>query len=157
MDAGATDPRDVRAIAVTTDDVVTAYEAHHRSSRRTVLRLTPPFSGRMRARLHVVESPERAAASTNDRTTDVDDATGAVHVPPERLVDEARVPRYPTADDTEDAIRSDPDETFSVDAHRDRHVEAVDAWRDAVAGAIVASVDLRLSDGTHRVTVKTLG
>ena len=157
MDAGVTDPRDVRAIAVSTDDVVAAYEAHSRRSRRAVLRLTPPFSGRMRARLHVAESAERAAASTNGRPTDVDDATGAVHVPPERLVDETRVPDYPTADDTEDAIRSNPDETFSVDVHHDRHVEAVDAWRATVAEAIVESVDIRLSDGTHRVAVKRLG
>ncbi|WP_158056139.1 hypothetical protein [Halorussus halophilus] len=150
MVAGETDPRDVRSIAVTADDVVTAYEADRRSARSPVLRVTPPFSGRMRARLHVADSESR-------RTSDVDEETGAVHVSPTRLVDETRIPDYPTPDDTEDAIRSNPDESFSVEHHHERQVEAVADWRATVADALVESVELRTVDGPHRVEVKRLG
>lgn len=149
MGAGDTDPRAVRSIAVTTGDVVTAYEARRRSARRPVLRILPPFAGRMRARLH--------AESESERATDVAEATGAVHVPPNRLVDETLVPSYPTPDDTEDSIRSNPDETFSVEHHHDRQVEAVAEWRAAVADALVGSVELRLENGPHCIAVKTLG
>ncbi|WP_435063753.1 hypothetical protein [Halobaculum sp. EA56] len=48
-----TDPAAIRSLAVTTDDVLAALEARDRGRRDTVLRVTPPFSGRMRARLHV--------------------------------------------------------------------------------------------------------
>ncbi|UIP01262.1 hypothetical protein Hbl1158_08925 [Halobaculum sp. CBA1158] len=43
----------MRTLAVTTDDVIAALEARDRGRRDAVLRVTPPFSGRMRARLHV--------------------------------------------------------------------------------------------------------
>ena len=52
-DVGSSDPAVVETLAVTTDDVVTALEARDRGRRRAVLRVTPPFSARMRARLHV--------------------------------------------------------------------------------------------------------
>ncbi|MFC7079715.1 hypothetical protein [Halorussus caseinilyticus] len=146
----ADDPRTVRSLAVTVGDVVAAYETRRRSSRRPVLRVTPPFSGRMRARLH---DPGPADESEAD---DRNPETGALHVPPARFVAEADVPAYPTPDATEDALRADPDAEFSVERHRERHVEAVEAWRAAVGESIAASVVLRVGDGTHRVEVKTL-
>jgi len=137
----STDPRDVRSLAVTTDDVVAAYEASRRSDRPTVLRVTPPFSGRMRARLHVPDGTE----------------TDAIHLDPVRLVDEGRIPDYPTPDDTEDELRADPEAEFSVERHRERHVEAVENWRAAVADAVVESIELRTDGGSHAVAVKPLG
>jgi hypothetical protein len=86
----------------------------------------------------------------------VDPETGALHVPPERFVAESEIPSYPTPDETEDALRADPDAEFSKEAHHERHVEAVEAWRSAVVDAIVESAELRLSDGSHRIDVKTL-
>ncbi|GAA0258711.1 hypothetical protein [Halobaculum roseum] len=47
------DPAVIRQLAVTADDVLAALEARDRGRREAVLRITPPFSGRMRARLHV--------------------------------------------------------------------------------------------------------
>jgi len=138
----STDPRDVRSVAVTTDDVVAAYEARRRSARPTVLRATPPFSGRMRARLHV---------------PDGEGESDALHLDPAGLVDEDRIPDYPTPDDTEDELRADPDAEFSVERHRERHVEAVEEWRAAVADAVVESVELRTEAGSHAVAVKPLG
>ncbi|NEU56112.1 hypothetical protein [Halorussus sp. MSC15.2] len=147
------DPRNVRSLAVAVGDVVTAYEARRRSERRPVLRVTPPFSGRMRARLHDPGPAAQAATEDDDRDTE----TGALHVPPARFLAEEGVPQYPTPDSTEDALRSDPDTEFSVERHRERHVEAVEAWRTAVGEAIVSSLNLRLGEGTHSVEVKTLG
>ncbi|MFC7136931.1 hypothetical protein ACFQRB_11505 [Halobaculum litoreum] len=43
----------IRQLAVTADDAVAALEARERGRRDAVLRITPPFAGRMRARLHV--------------------------------------------------------------------------------------------------------
>ncbi|WP_135828188.1 hypothetical protein [Halorussus halobius] len=144
-------PRTVRSLAVTVADVVTAYEAGRRSGRRPVLRATPPFAGRMRARLHEASSDAKASDS------DLDPDTGALHVPPARFVDEGAIPAYPDPDDTEDALRADPDAEFTVERHRERHVDAVEAWRESVRESLVETVELRLGEGTRRVAVKTLG
>ncbi|WP_276301860.1 hypothetical protein [Halorussus lipolyticus] len=148
----ADDPRRIRSLAVTADDVVSAYEARQQSPRLLVLRATPPFSGRMRARLH-----DPGPAGT-DSQSDLDPETGALLVPPARLLAEESVPSYPTPDETEDALRETPDEEVTVERHRERHVEAVEAWREAVADAIVETAALRVGEGeTHQVEVKTLG
>lgn len=51
--SSGSDPTAIHTLAVTTDDVLAALEASDRGRRDAVLRVTPPFSGRMRARLHV--------------------------------------------------------------------------------------------------------
>jgi len=147
------DPRTVRSLAVTVPDVVAAYEAGRRSERRPVLRVTPPFAGRMRARLHDPGS----SADGDERDTDLDPDTGALHVPPSRFVDEDAIPAYPDPDDTEDALRADPDAEFTVERHRERHVDAVAAWRESVRASLVETVELRLGGSTYPVAVKTLG
>lgn len=65
MPPGESDPAAVESIAVTREDLVTAYEHALRGGEgRAVLRLTPPFHARMRARIHVVvESEERDVKS----------------------------------------------------------------------------------------------
>src|SRR6056297_3579117 len=55
---GSDEPSAIRSVAVTRADVVTALESNLRSDGRTVLRVTPPFSGRMRARLHEMGTGE---------------------------------------------------------------------------------------------------
>lgn len=47
------DPTAIDSVAVTTADLVAAVEARDRNRRDAVLRITPPFTGRMRARIHV--------------------------------------------------------------------------------------------------------
>jgi hypothetical protein len=86
------DPTVIRSLAVTAEDVVAALGADRRRAADAVLRVTPPFSGLMRARLH------RADVAVDD--------PAVIHVPPERVVDSP--PPMPTADDTEDAVRADP-------------------------------------------------
>jgi hypothetical protein len=153
------DPRRIQSLAVTAEDVVAAYEARQRSPRRPVLRVTPPFSGRMRARLHDLGSSATAETveTNHDAETDLDAETGALLVPPERFVAEDAISAYPSPDETEDALRENPAVEFSVERHRERHVEAVEKWREAVADAIGDSVTLRLDGETRHVEVKTLG
>ncbi|WP_338738661.1 hypothetical protein [Haloplanus salilacus] len=132
--ADQADPTTIVSVAVTVDDVVTALETNRRTDRRVVLRITPPFSARMRARLH---RPEGGA----------DDA---VHLDPERLVDDP--PSYPHPDETRDA-----DGTYAPERHHERHTAAVRAWRRAVGESVADAVDLRSGAGGHRVEIKPLG
>lgn len=138
------DPRVIRSLAVTTEDVVTALEANHRRDAGAVLRVTPPFAPRMRARLH--------RAGTEG---DYPDGPRPIHVDPATLI--RTVPAFPTPDDTERALRTDPDVDYSAERHRDRHVERVEQWRETLRERVVESVTLSLPDGDHEVVVKALG
>ncbi|MHB9286747.1 hypothetical protein ACKVMT_06865 [Halobacteriales archaeon Cl-PHB] len=138
------DPTVLRSIAVTADDVVTAVEVRRTTSDRPVLRVTPPFSGRMRARLHVPVTDEYGSAPQ------------PVHVTPESLLD-ATAPDYPRPAETEAAIRRDADGDYDVDSHYDRHAEAVRAWRAATADAIRDRASIDLPSGSHEVRVVVLG
>ena len=70
-----TDPSAIRALAIHAEDLLAAAEADARGGPRTVLRVTPPFSGRMRARLHVVqdEGDDGAGAGEDDENASTDD------------------------------------------------------------------------------------
>ncbi|MFC7114721.1 hypothetical protein ACFQH2_06755 [Natronoarchaeum sp. GCM10025703] len=137
-----TDPSAIRSIAVTAGDVVTAIERSLRSKDDVVLRVTPPFAGRMRARIH------RAG----------DDQYGEpapIHVDPTDLVDD--VPAYPEPAETEDDLRSDPDREYAPDRHREYHQQVVEEWRARIGERIVEETTLQWDGGSHRVTVKRLG
>lgn len=137
------DPTVIRVLAVTTDDIVTALESNERRGGGAVLRVTPPFSGRMRARLHL------------DGTEGDYGDPSPLHVEPDRFV--GSVPPFPSPDDTEDAIRSDPTLTYSRELHRERHETAVDAWRERVREAIVEETTIGTPDGPHEIRVAALG
>lgn len=133
MSAERDDRTAIGSIAVTAGDVVAALEARRRTGRRAVLRVTPPFSARMRARLHVAG---REAEYGDPRP---------VHLHPDLLVGD--VPGYPAPTETAEpstTVTRDPDPAASVDA-----------WRTAVRGRIVDAVTLPGTD--HRVRVVTLG
>ncbi|MFB6169357.1 MAG: hypothetical protein ABEJ43_11015 [Haloferacaceae archaeon] len=135
------DPTTVRSIAVTRDDVVRALELRERGGPRAVLRVTPPFAGRMRARLHV-----------EGKEGEYDDPA-PVHIVPERLV--RGPPPLPTVDEAEDALRA-ADE-YSLDRQRARHERAVEGWRRAVGAQVVGEVTVETPAGPHRVEVRVLG
>lgn len=139
------DPTVVRTVAVTASDVVSAYEARTRSDRRAVLRITPPFSGRMRARIHVA-----------DRDA-YDESTGPqpVHIDPRELLADA--PPYPEPDDVEDALRADSDVEYTTERHRERYTAAVEDWRERARKAIAGEVTVETPEGEHRVDVSVLG
>lgn len=132
------DPTAIRSIAVTVDDVVTALEATRRSGRRTVLRITPPFSGRMRARLHRPADGE---------------STDAIRLDPATLVTD--LPPYPDPDETADRLRATGE--YSTERHHERHAAAVREWRGSVGEAVGDTVTIPTDDGPHRVEVKRLG
>lgn len=148
------DPRALRAIAVHADDVLTALEARERGRRRTVLRVTPPLSGRKRARIHVAggggEDPQPADDS---EPAVVPEPVRALHVPPRAFVE--GVPPFPAVDDTEDELRAAGE--YSRERHRERHAEAVAEWRRTAADALVDHVTVATDGGDHEVRVAYLG
>ncbi|MFC5972027.1 hypothetical protein ACFPYI_11865 [Halomarina salina] len=146
------DPTAVRSLAVTVDDVVSAAEAR-RNGRPVVLRATPPFHGRMRARLHVA-TPDRTEPPAGCGAWVVTDPD-AIHVDPWALFD-ADAPPYPTTAETEDRLRAN-DGPFSTDAHHDYHATAVAAWRRAVVDHLRDDLQLSTADGARRLRVGRLG
>jgi hypothetical protein len=123
---------------VTTDDLVSALEANRRANRRVVLRVTPPFYGRMRARIHVM----------GGEATDYTDPS-PLHLDPEEFL-EVTAPAYPEVDET----RPDP---YEVEAHYDGHTEAVTQWRQSVRDHLCETVGLPTNGEDHEVDVKYLG
>ncbi|WP_424004803.1 hypothetical protein ACOZ4I_11050 [Haloarcula salina] len=134
-----TDPTKLRSLAISAQDLVAATEARA-DGADAVLRVTPPFSGRMRARLHLVQSGE-----TDDDT---------LHLEPSTLLAED-APAYPTPDDTADELRADETETYSVERHRTYHEQRVETWRESLPSYAVDSVTPPAVG--HEVTVSILG
>jgi len=129
------DPTRIRSIAVHREDVANALEATLRTDREVVLRVTPPFSGRMRARLHAADASGTAVGGA---TAEPDGSTaepGAIHVDPRDLVEDA--PTYPEVDET---AEEHPD--ADVETRRRRHGEAVEAWRERVRESLTDAVTL---------------
>ena len=126
----------IRSIAVHREDVATALEATLRSDKRVVLRITPPFSGRMRARLHTLGAEPIDGSDAGHGSDETDDP---ILVDPRDLVPE--VPPYPEVDETA-AKYPDAD----VESRRERHAEAVAAWRERVRGSVVSSVAIGSGD-----------
>jgi len=120
-----TDPSVLRSLAVSAEDLLAALEADARDGPRTVLRVTPPYSGRMRARIHVV----------HDETAD----EGTLQLSPTAFLD-ADAPPYPTPDETADELRDRDDETYSVDRHHEYHQQRVEAWRGELLDHVDNSV-----------------
>ena len=164
MPAESPDPTVIHSIAVTTADVVAGLELNLTTDDRAVLRVTPPFSGRMRARLHVIRYGEGARGGSVDETgSNGGDGAGVpaadtgpqpLHVEPDRLLEDP--PAYPRPADTEDELRADPDRSYTVERHHEYHAAAVEQWRQAVPGTIREYVTLETPGGPHEVTVRTL-
>ncbi|WP_159901741.1 hypothetical protein [Salinirussus salinus] len=140
---GEADPTAIERLAVTASDLVAALETNRTTGRTAVLRVTPPFSGRMRARLHVEGGEEY-------------DEPRPVHVPPRALVAED-APAYPTPAETEDALRADPDREYTVERHRARHEAAVEEWRRELLGSVREEAAVETPAGTVTVRVSLLG
>ncbi|MEF8851442.1 MAG: hypothetical protein V5A44_06980 [Haloarculaceae archaeon] len=137
------DPGVIRSIAVTAEDVVAAVESRRQRDERVLLRVTPPFSGRMRARIHV---PAGGDAEGSD----------AVHLDPTTLL-EPGAPPYPRPGDTEDELRTDPDVEYTVERHHERHREALERWRDRLPDYVADRVTVETAAGSVTVDVAVLG
>lgn len=137
------DPTDVRVLVVHADDVVTALEANARRDAGAVLRVTPPFAGRMRARLHL-----------DGREADYGDPE-PIHLSPEAFIADA--PAFPDPDDTEDTLREAPETEYTPERHHEMHESAVRTWRAAVREAIAARATVETPAGSHDVDIAVLG
>lgn len=137
----STDPTAIRSLAITVDDIVTAYEAA-RDGKPAVLRVTPPFNARMRARIHL------------DRDSEPDDHD-MLFLDPRTLLDDAS-PAYPTPEQTEDRLRA-AEREYSIETHHDLHVEAVREWRNTVRPHVVEEITIETDSGPHTIEVKPLG
>jgi hypothetical protein len=139
------DPTRIRSLAITAEDLLAALEANARRDAGAVLRVTPPFAGRMRARLHLAGAEG-----------DYDDAPRPLHVAPERLLDDD-APAFPSVDATEDDLRSDPDTEYTPERHRERHERRVETWRAAVRDHVREEATVETPAGPVTVTVSLLG
>jgi hypothetical protein len=146
MPSESSDPTVIRIVVVHADDVVTALEASERGGN-VVLRITAPFAGRVRARLHAVQ--------TTEPSEDGRGGPAPIRIPPRDLVIE-EVPVYPRVDDTDPSATGSA-ENYDVETHHERHTAAVTTWRDGVRDSVADSVELDTTAGPHRVAVSVLG
>lgn len=144
MPVESPDPTVISTIVVTADDLTSALEMNRTSPEHAVLRMTPPFSGRMRARVHVELDDE------------YDQQPAPIHVEPRALVAES-LPAYPRPADTEDELRSDPDREYTVDQHHEYHASVVAEWRQQVPDAVESSVTVTTTAGQTTADVSLLG
>lgn len=135
------DPAVVRSLAVTADDAIAAIETRRQRGKRVVLRATPPYSGRMRARLHVP-----AEDSTPESVT----------IDPVALLD-PDAPTYPRPAETEDELRADRDAEYAIERHHDRHEQAIATWREQVRDHFVDETTIETTDGKQTVDLVVLG
>lgn len=154
------DPTALRVVAVTVEDVVTAQELNRTTPRYAVLRITPPYSGRMRARLHTVDTGDGAPVDSGTEAADEARESGSsvlpLHLDPETLLDPS-VSSYPRPAETEDELRTNPDEAYTIERHHRRHQEAVADWREDVVDAIESETTIQTPAGPCDVEVIALG
>lgn len=143
MPLESSEPTVINTVVVTAEDLASALEAKRTSGKQAVLRITPPFSGRMRARLHVV------GAEPYEQKPE------PIHIEPETLVDD--IPPYPQPADTEDELRADPDREYSVDTHHEYHARVVEEWRKAVPAAVEEHASIETPAGSVTVDISILG
>lgn len=153
------DPRDVDVVVVHADDVVTALAATAQG-RETVLRVTPPFRRRQRARIHVPAESNGPSRVDGRPAGPVDEeATGASDADPVSMtaaafVDDA-APSFPRAPETEPAPAASSE--YDVDEHFERHEDAVVAWRTVIPEHFQATVARDVGNDVVTFDVKYLG
>lgn len=139
------DPSIIESVAVHRKDIVRAYEMRAREQAPAVLRMTPPFSERMRGRLHIADRDPYTPGTEN----------APIHVPPAALVSDP--PTFPTPDATADQLRADADRTYTPETHHDFHSRQVAQWRAQIADSIVPQVVVSTAQGDRTISVVTLG
>lgn len=139
------DPSAIRSLAVSTEDVVDAFVYTQSNPGRAVLRVTPPFHGRMRARLHVSHETMGTAAHETD----------AIHIQPRALLTSAVVDDYPALEAIE-AQLADGESAATPAAIRDAHADALAEWRERAADSVVETVVLETDAESTRVDVTAM-
>jgi len=152
----AGDPAVIRSLAVSAEDVVDAFVYTQLNPGYAVLRVTPPFHGRMRARLHVSRDDLPGAE------------TGAIHIQPRQLLESNVVAAYPTLESVDvggeseselaskSESESEPETASGPETIRDTHQKALETWRERALEAIVNSVTFETDDGEKHADVKRM-
>jgi hypothetical protein len=147
-DVGTDDPRVIRSVAVTVEDVIAALEANQSADRGAVLRITPPFAERARARIHVAGGEGQYEGETPP-----------IHLDPASLV--TTVPTYPTADDTASDYTATGDDSDTGDddyeSHQRRHTDRLETWRNTVRRRFREEIAIDVDSETITVRLLTLG
>lgn len=143
------DPSVIRSIAVDPADVVDAFEYTRANPGTAVLRLTPPFHGRMRARLHVHRGDGVQRGDCEPAETDGSDA---VHVAPASLLTDDVVETYPTLESVEAGL---PDEEPAPDRLHEALAEERGRWRERALESLVERTTVD-HDGENAVDVTRL-
>lgn len=138
----------LQSVAVHREDIVRAYEMQVRKEEKAVLRVTPPFSAKMRGRIHIESDDDYMVG---------DDSGKPVHISPEILLNDP--PVFPTPDETADQLRSDPDVKYTRDRHHQLHEERVNQWRETIANSIAnqATIGVARNENQQQVDIITLG
>lgn len=141
MSGPASDPDigAIRSIAVDAEAVVDAFVYTRENPGTAVLRVTPPFHGRMRARIHVFRD---------------DPGPDAAYCQPDDLLPAAVAEAYP-------ASRGDVYDPGEVGDNspdgRPAHARAIEDWRERAEGAIVGEAFVVRGDDWVCVEVHVLG
>ena len=148
----AGDPAVIRSLAVSAEDVVDAFVYTQLNPGHAVLRVTPPFHGRMRARLHVSREPGAE--------------TGAIHIQPRQLLESSVVAAYPTLEsvdvggesesESELELESEPQTASGPETIRDTYQEALETWRERALEEIVETVAFETDNGEKHADVKRM-
>lgn len=112
------DPTAVRVVALRAAETVDAFVYTQENPGTAVLRVTPPYHGRMRARLHVYRGKRTEAG---------------LHLEPEDLLLESVVATYPGTADRR--------------AHEDWREAATEALRDTIAHPRAGRLEVAVLDG----------
>lgn len=137
------DPSAIRSVALSPEDAVDAYVYSRENPGDAVLRATPPFHGRMRARIHVYQ-------------VDDTELTGAVHISPADVIADDVIATYPDLESHLPEV-DEGEGSDDPDAIHKRHAKAVADWQDRAREAIVDSVTLETDAGPVDVEIKALG
>lgn len=137
----------LQSVAVHREDIVRAYEMRVRKQEKAVLRVTPPFSAKMRGRIHI---------ETDDDDYMAGDSENPIHISPRSLLDDP--PVFPTPDDTADQLRADPNVEYTRERHHRVHEERVKEWRETIARSITNQATIALAEGEkQQVDIVALG
>lgn len=139
------DPETIRSVAISPEDAADAYAYTQENPGEAVLRITPPFHGRMRARIHVYRRDDA-------------ELTGAVHISPADVIEDEVLAAYPEFDATAGSEPSSESESAGQPAQRrKRHAETVETWQERAREALVDTVSLETAGGSRQVELKPLG
>lgn len=149
----SSDPTVIEVLIARHDDVLTAIESYNRGNKQTVLRVTPPFAVRMRARIHRI-LPNNDPEISLDSGEATPEPTSPINISPVAFVDSTRP--IPTVDDIEDQLRHTAAD-YSINQHHETYQAAIESWREDVAKNLCESITFDTATQQIAANVSYLG